>query len=404
MANPKPQPDQVLSGIRILDAGTVLAAPGMCGILADFGAEVIKVEQPETGDPVRNFPPLSDGQSLTHKVTNRNKKCITLNLSTQKGQEIFKRLVQYSDAAVLNYRTPTIKKWGLDYHDLQAVNKEIVMLHLTGYGKTGPYADRPGFARAVEAYTGLTYMTGYANKEPMPPGYAIADAMGAAYGAMSLMLALFYRQRTGKGQLVDLALSESMMRVMDHVYISYDQTGEAPKRVGSINPSIAPHDIYPTVDGEWISLPVSTENMFTRLCDALNLQHLTEDPRFRTNLDRVNHRAELDAILRPKLESLSANNILAILNRAGVAASKINSAEDFVHDAHVKERQSLIRVPDPGLGRNVLMQNVVPRLSASPGKVSWPGKALGADNQEIYGDLLGFDQFTIDSLADAGVI
>lgn len=404
MANQKTKSDQVLSGIRILDAGTVLAAPGMCGILSDFGAEVIKIEQPGTGDPVRNFPPLSEGQSLTHKVTNRNKKCITLNLSTEKGQNIFKQLVQYSDAAVLNYRTPTIKKWGLDYEDLQAVNDEIVMLHLTGYGRTGPYADRPGFARAVEAYTGLTYMTGYAEKGPMPPGYAIADAMGAAYGAMSLMLALFYRQRTGKGQLVDLALSEGMMRAMDHIYISYDQTGEAPKRVGSINPSIAPHDIYPTLDGKWISLPVSTENMFTRLCDALDLQHLTDDPRFRTNLDRVKHRAELDDVLRPRLVAFSADSILGLLNRAGVAASKVNSAEDFANDVHVKERESLIRVDDPDLGRDVLMQNVVPRLSASPGKVSWPGKALGADNQEIYGGFLGFDQITIDSLAEAGVI
>ena len=404
MANTQHEHNQVLSGIRILDAGTVLAAPGMCGILADFGAEVIKVEQPGIGDPVRNFPPLADGQSLTHKVTNRNKKCITLNLSSEKGQEIFKSLVRKSDAAVLNYRTPTIKKWGLDYEDLRAVNKELVMLHLTGYGRTGPYADRPGFARAVEAFTGLTYMTGYPDKGPMPPGYAIADAMGAAYGAMSLMLALFHRQRSGDGQLVDLALSEGMMRAMDHVYISYDQTGESPKRVGSINPSIAPHDIYPTVDGDWISLPVSTENMFTRLCEALGLQHLTEDPRFHKNLDRVKHRAELDAILRPQIESLTAQEALNLLNQAGVAASKINSAEDFVHDAHVKERESLVRVADPDLGRDVLMQNVVPRLSATPGKVSWPGKSLGADNQEIYGELLGFDQSTLSSLVDAGVI
>lgn len=395
---------QILEGTRIIDAGTVLASPGLCALLSDFGAEVIKVEQPVDGDPLRRYPPHMDGQSLTSKVTNRNKYSATLNLRDERGQDLFRSLVATADAVVLNYRLPTLRGWGLDYERLREVKSDLVMLHLTGYGRTGPYADRPGFARVAEAYVGLTYMTGYPDRSPIPAGYAVADAIGAVYGAYSLLLALFHKRATGTGQLVDLALYEAMMRVLDGVYVGYDQAGRVPEREGTINPGIAPHDIYPTADGAFISLPVSTQNMFQRLCQVIGHPDMPDDPRFATNVDRVNHRAELDELLVPFIQSRTADEFLALTNSVGIAAARINNVADFMNDAHVKERGSLTDVWDPNLNTNIQMQGVFPVLSETPGKVTWPGREPGQDNDFVYSKILGLHRNQMDDLARDGVI
>lgn len=395
---------QILQGIRIIDAGTVLASPGLCALLSDFGAEVIKVEQPVDGDPLRRYPPHVDGQSLTSKVTNRNKYSATLDLRDERGRELFRGLVATADAVVLNYRLPTLRRWGLDYDQLRAVRPDLVMLHLTGYGRTGPYADRPGFARVAEAFIGLTYMTGYPDRSPIPSGYAVADAIGAVYGAYSLLLALFHQKATGTGQLVDLALYEATMRVLDGVYVGYDQAGRIPEREGTINPGIAPHDIYPTADEAYISLPVSTQNMFVRLCEVIGHPDLPDDPRFATNVDRVAHRAELDAYVAPFIRSRTAAEFLALTNAVGIAASRINNVADFVDDPHVKERGSLTAVPDPNLDRDILMQAVFPLLSETPGAISWPGREPGQDNEYVYRRLLGLAPDRLDALSRDGVI
>lgn len=395
---------QVLDGVRILDAGTVLAAPGASSLLADFGAEVIKVEQPGSGDPVRRYPPHAEGQSLTSKVTNRNKSSVTLNLGDERGRDIFRELARISDVVVMNYRPPTLKKWSLDYEDLLEVRPDLIMLHLTGYGRTGPYSDRPGFARVAEAYVGLTYMTGYPDRAPVPAGYAVADALGGVYGAFSVMLALYHRKLIGEGQLIDLSLYEGMMRVMDGLYIGYDVAGRIPERVGTINPGIAPHDIYPLGDGTWVSLPMSTQNMFTRLCAVLGVPEVADDPRFATNVDRVAHREALDDLLRPRLAELSSEEFLSSANSAGVATSRINNVADFVEDEHVHDRGSLVRVWDANLQRDVLMQSVFPVLSKSPGAIRWPGHEPGQDNDYVLKDVLGLSDETCLELRNAGVI
>lgn len=394
----------VLDGVRILDAGTVLASPGAAGLLADFGAEVIKIEQPGSGDPVRRYPPHADGQSLTSKVTNRGKSSVTLNLGDERGRDIFRELVKVSDVVVMNYRPSTLRKWSLDYEDLAELRPDVVMLHMTGYGRTGPYSDRPGFARVAEAYVGLTYMTGYPDRAPVPAGYAVADALGGVYGAFSVMLALYHRRMTGAGQLIDLSLYEGMMRVMDGLYIGYDVAGRIPERVGTINPGIAPHDIYPLGDGTWVSLPMSTQNMFTRLCAVLGVPEVADDPRFATNLERVEHREALDALLRPRLAELKAEDFLAAANSAGVATSRINNVADFVADEHVRERGSLVRIWDENLGREVLMQSVFPILSKSPGAIRWPGREPGQDNEYVLKELLSISDETFVELQVAGVI
>lgn len=395
---------QILEGTRIIDAGTVLASPGLCALLSDFGAEVIKVEQPGDGDPLRRYPPHVDGQSLTSKVTNRNKYSATLNLRDERGRDLFRRLAATADAVVLNYRLPTLRRWGLDYEQLRELKSDLVMLHLTGYGRTGPYADRPGFARVAEAYVGLTYMTGHPDRSPIPAGYAVADAIGAVYGAYSLLLALFHRRATGTGQLVDLALYEATMRVLDGLYVGYDQAGRVPERVGTINPAIAPHDIYPTADGAFISLPVSTQNMFVRLCEVIGRPDLPEDPRFATNVDRVEHRAELDELVAPFIRSRTADDFLALSNAVGIAAARINSVVDFMNDPHVKERESLAEIWDPNLEKNIRMQGVFPLLSETPGKITWPGREPGQDNEYVYRRVLGLEPAELDDLASAGVI
>lgn len=394
----------VLSGIRVIDAGTVLAAPGVSSLLADFGAEVIKLEQPGVGDPLRSYNPQVEGQSLASKVTNRGKYSATLNLRAPEGQSIFKSLAAQADVVVVNYRTSTLEKWGLGYEALAAENPALVLLHVTGYGRTGPFADRPGFARAVEAYIGLTNMTGYADRAPVPTGYAVADAMGAVFGAYSVMLALHDRHRTGQGQLVDLALAEAMMRVMDGVYVSYDQTGQQPERSGTTNPNIAPHDIYPTHDGAFVSMPTSTQNMFIRLCKMLDIEDALNDPRFLTNGDRVHHRSELDELIRPRLYKLTGDELIARADEHGVAAARINQVSDLVADKHVQERESLIRVRDDNLGRDILMQNVVPRLSRTPGQIRWPGHEAGQDNEFVYRKVLGMSQEELDELVAQGVV
>lgn len=382
-------PEQILEGVRIVDAGTLLAAPGAAALLGDFGAEVIKIEQPGSGDPLRQLPPFAEGQNLTSKVTNRNKYSCTLDLGRARGRELFLRLIAASDAVVTNFRPPTLRRWDIDYDALTAVNPQLVMLHLSGFGRTGPYADRPAFARVVEAYTGLTYMTGHRDRPPLPSGYPIADALGTAFGAFSLMLALYHKRVTGQGQLVDLSLYEALAKSLDHVYIGYDQTGEIAERAGSVNPVAAPHDVYCFGDGTYVQLPVTTQNMFDRLCGILEHPELAEDPRFRTNADRVANRAALDAILVPLFKTMDSGTFLKAARAAGIAANRINNARDFVADAHVRERGTIAAVHDTNLGRDLLFQGVFPKLSKTPGRIDWPGHELGQDNTYVYEHLLG---------------
>ncbi|MEU6573664.1 CaiB/BaiF CoA-transferase family protein [Streptomyces sp. NPDC046805] len=394
----------VLDGVRIIDAGTVLAVPAMAGILSDFGADVIKIEHPVAGDPGRRYPPhSSEGQCLTSKVTNRNKRCLGLDLSRPEGRDVLLDLVADADAIILNYRLSTLKKWGIDYDDLTAVNPEIVVLHLTGFGRTGPYADRPAFSRIVEAYSGLTYATGDAAGRPMPVGAPIADHVASVYGAFSLMLALYHKRRTGRGQLIDLSLAESLIRVLDGFYVGYRETGYVPERSGTANPVIAPHDTYRFADGSWVQVPCSTQNMFERLCSILGADHLVKDPRFRTNSERVLNRDELDDELVPRLAAMPSDRFLSLAEEAGIAAARVNSAADLATDQHAVERGILEEVFDPNLHRDLLMQAVVPRLSVSPGAIRWAGRELGQDTDSVLGDL-GYSTGRIDELRDSGVI
>lgn len=394
----------VLDGLRIIDAGTVLAVPAMTGILSDFGAEVIKIEHPVTGDPVRRYPPHSaEGHGLTGKVTNRNKHCLGLDLSQPEGRAVLLDLVTEVDAITLNYRLPTLKKWGIDYDDLVAANPEIIVLHMTGFGRTGPYADRPAFSRIIEAYSGLTYATGDPSGRPIPVGAPMADHVAGVYGALSLMLALFHKQRTGRGQLIDLSLAESLIRVLDGFYVGHRETGYVPERSGTANPVIAPHDTYQFADGVWVQVPCSTQRMFERLCTLLDASHLVDDPRFETNGDRVVNRTSLDEELVPRMAALPSDRFLSLALDAGIAAARVNSVADLMADDHAVARGILQEVYDANLGREIVMQSPVPRLSETPGVVRWPGHELGQDTDQVL-TWIGYSADRIAELRDRGVI
>jgi len=388
----------ILEGIRVIDASTVLAAPLIANLLGDFGAEVIKIEQPGKGDQTRNF-----GEG-TWKVTNRNKKTITLDFSQDKGVELYYQLVSKADVVVTNFRPGTLKKWKIDYPDLVKIKENLVMIHLSAFGRNGPYSEKPGFARVAESFSGLTYMTGYPDRKPIFSGYPIADAMGGVYGAFSVMLALYHFKQSGEGQLVDLSLYEPLIRVMENYITDYDMEGKIPERIGTYNPVVAPNDLYDTKDHKWIVIPASTQNIFERLMNAIGHPELVEDPRFLTNQLRVRNRDALDEYIIAFFSEHTFENSRDILEKHKVAYSSVNSVADLFHDPHVQERENIISVFDYGLNMEIKMQGIVPKFSKTPGQVKWAGAPLGWNNNEIYKGLLNLSDEDINELKQLGVI
>jgi formyl-CoA transferase len=392
-----------LSGIRVLDASTMLAAPYTAGLLADFGADVIKVEDCGDGDPMRGLSHREDGQSLLSKVTNRNKRSVALNLRSEAGRDLFRQLASKVDVVSTNFRMSTLEKWGLTYEKLSATHPELVMYHLSAYGRSGPRRDDPGFARVAEAHSGLTYASGEPDGPPLFSGYAIADGVGGVHGAFAVVLALYEAQRTGQGQLVELSLSGAMLRLLEGLVVSYDATGVSPERTGNRN-NVAPNGIYQTADGRWIVIPVTSPNMWTRFCAALGLDKLIDDPRFRSNNDRVQRRQELDEIIVPEFESRTFDSLYELLRRAGVAVGPVNSMEDLFDDAASWEQEALIRVSDARLGRGVAMPGIFPQLSATPGGVHAVGPEPGEHTAEVLDELLGISSEETESMVKTGAV
>ncbi len=390
--------NNILRGIRVIDASTVLAAPLIANLLGDFGAEVIKIEQPGKGDQTRSF-----GEG-TWKVTNRNKKAITLDFNKEKGVQLYYQLVSKADVVITNFRPGTLKKWKIDYSDLVKIKENLVMIHFSAFGRNGPYAEKPGFARVAESFSGLTYMTGYPDRKPMFSGYPIADAMGGVYGAFSVMLALYHYKQTGEGQLVDLSLYEPLVRVMENYIADYDLEGKIPERQGTHNPVVAPNDLYDTKDHKWMVIPASTQNMFERLMIVIGHPELVRDPRFLTNQLRVRNRDQLDEYILSFFSEHTFEQLRDLLEKHEVAYSPVNSVADLIHDPHVQERENIISVIDYGLNKEIKMQGIVPKFSKTPGQVNWAGAPLGWHNTEIYKGLLDLSDEEFNELKRHGVI
>jgi crotonobetainyl-CoA:carnitine CoA-transferase CaiB-like acyl-CoA transferase len=396
-----------LDGIRVLDIATVIAAPFAATLLADYGAEVVKAELPGAGDPVRQFPPFKDGRSLWWKVTNRNKRFVTLDLGKPEGQALLLRMLPQFDVLIENFRPGTLDRWNLSRDTLWAANPRLTILRVTGFGQDGPYAHRPGFARLFEAMGGLAYLTGEADGPPLHPAYPIGDAIGGLFGALGVVTALCRRFRDGpvvaQGEEIDLSLTEATFRILDKVAIEYDQLGTSPQRIGSANPYSAPSEMFRTRDGHWVSLAGSTDRIFAANARAIGRADLAADPRFAGNRERIAHAAELNGIFATWIAEHELATVMDAFTVAGGTIAPVYSAEQIAADPQMRARDAIVTAPDEDFGE-VRMQSVVPRFTRNPGTVTHAAGSLGRDNGAVYGALAGLDDAEIRVLADRGVI
>lgn len=393
-----------LAGLRILDVGTRIAAPFAATLLADFGAEVIKVELPGSGDFMRSIGPFVDGYSLFWAVEARNKKSITLDLRKPRGQELFKRLVPLADAVVENFQPGTLESWGLGYDVLERLNPKIVLTRTTVYGQDGPYRDRPGLDRNGIAHGGLLYITGYPDRPPVRPGIVISDYVTGIFNALAIMMALYERDHaSGRGQWVDLALYESIFRLLEHTAASYDRLGVVRSREGNRLKNSAPLDNWEAKDGETISIVAAGDGLFPRLARAMGREDLLADARFATLADRARHGEELNAIVAAWCREHTAEEIETILVAADVPVARAFSIRDIFADPHYRARGDIVEVDDPEIGP-VKMQGVYPRFSRTPGAVRRGAPRLGEHDEEIYRGLLGLGAEEVDELRREGVI
>jgi crotonobetainyl-CoA:carnitine CoA-transferase CaiB-like acyl-CoA transferase len=393
-----------LLGIRILDLATIIAGPMAATLMADFGAEVLKVEMPERGDALRALRPQKEGVSLWSKVVNRNKKGITLDLRTPEGVDIVKRLITECDVLIENYRPGTIERWGLGPDVLWAINPKLTILRVSAFGQSGPYASRPGFARIADAMSGFLSLCGEEDK-PMHVGYPIADSVTGLFGAFGLLAALIERKANpdAPGQVVSVSLFESMFRILDFLPIEYDQLGVVRKRAGNRNPYAAPGNCYQTRDKLWCTLAASTQTMFERLTDALGIPELKNEARFATNTDRIQHGDVLDQLIREWFAQHDADEACKIMEKHQVTATRMLSIEDLFKDPQVLANDMIIQVEDHELGI-VQMQGVTPNFSRTPGKVHNAGPSIGEHNEEIYAQRLGLSSDEISNLEAKKII
>ncbi|MDQ2928059.1 MAG: CoA transferase [Pseudomonadota bacterium] len=393
-----------LAGISIVDLSTVVAGPFASALLGDYGADVIKVEMPGSGDALRALPPHRDGVPLWWKVTNRNKKGVTLDLRRAEAQEPLARLVAKADAMVENFRPGTLDRWGITRKWLHDINPRLSILRVTGFGQTGPYRNRPGFARVFEAMSGFTQICGEEEGAPLHLGYPISDAVGGLFGALGLLAALHHKvtERDSPGQEIDCSVTEAMLRVLEFLPIEYDQLGIVRTRSGNRSQYAAPGNVYRTRDGKFASIAASTQSIFERLCAALGLGALLADSRFADNPARVVHQSLLDEQVGAAVAALTMQDLRALFEDHEVGFSPIQDIADVFVDPQLVARQAIVTVADSELG-DVRMQNVVPRFSATPGEVRHAGPALGEHNDEVWRSV-GFTATEIAALRDKGII
>jgi len=394
-----------LQGLRVLDAGTMIAGPLAATHLADFGAEVLKIEQPRIGDALRHWAPMKDGRSLWWKVIARNKRLITLTLSHPDGQALFRRLVADADIVIENYRPGTFERWGLGYAELAKVNPRVVLVRVSGFGQTGPYAHRGGYGTVAEAFSGIPSFTGFPDRPPTLPGFPMADSVAATFAAMSAMFAIYRRDQggAGVGQEIDVSLYEPLFRLAEAQVIGFDQLGIVKRRQGNRLAEDSPRNTYETADGRWIGISASSQRTFERLCDAMDLPQMIHDPRYASNALRCEHADALDAIMIDWFKTRTCDQIMRLFDAAHVVAGPVLTIADIAQDPHYAARGNIVSVPDDDFGE-VRMQGVVPRFIETPGEVRHAGRALGADNRAIWLDKIGLDEAELTRLTEAGVI
>jgi formyl-CoA transferase len=384
--------------------GTLIAGP-FCGqILGDFGAEVIKIEDPRAGDPMRQWGrSLPKGLSPWWPVIARNKKSVTLNLRTPEGQDLARAVIAKADVVIENFRPGALEKWGLGYESLSALNPRLIMARISGFGQTGPYSQRAGFGLIGEAMGGLREVTGEPDRPPSRAGISIGDSLTGMHAAMGVMMAVHARHRTGRGQLVDAALYESVFAVMENLVTEYDLTGYMRERSGPILPGLAPSNVYPCADGQMILIGANGDGVFARLTEAMGQPELKSDPRYVDHPSRGENQHEIDALVAAWTLTKPLDELLALMETHGVPASRLYRAPEMLADPQFAAREAIVEIDHPVFGR-VKMQNVFPKLSDTPGAVRWVGPTLGEHTEAVLRERVGCAAEQIRALREKGVI
>jgi len=382
-----------LEGVRVIEMGSLIAGPYAGALFAQFGADVIKIEPPTIGDPLRKWRKMDGDTSLWWYSQSRNKQSLTLNLKDPDAQEVLKRLVSEADVLIENFRPGTLEKWNLGWDALSKVNPRLVMLRVSGYGQSGPQAGKPGFAAIAEAIGGLRYLIGYPDRAPVRTGVSIGDTLASLYGVIGSLMALRHAEATGEGQVVDVSLVESVLAVTESLIPEYGADGTIRERTGSSLPGIAPSNTYTTRDGRYLVLAANGDSIFNRLMHAIGRPDIADDPQFKHNDGRAKASDELDTILGAWSASVSLTEALDILEAAEVPASGINSVAEVVEDEQIQARGSIERYALES-GLNLCMPAAVPKLTKTPGGTRWLGPKLGEHNESIL-ESLGLDPITI---------
>src|ERR687892_357072 len=395
-----------LEGVRVVEMGSLLAGP-FCGqLLADFGAEVIKIELPDKGDPMRVWGRhRKEGRTLWWPIIARSKKSVTINLREREGQDLARRLISGGDIVVENFRPGTLEKWGLGYEALSKINPGLVMVRVSGYGQTGPYKDQAGFGSIGEAMGGIRHVTGYPDRPPPRVGISLGDSLAATFGALGAVTALYNReaQGGGRGQVVDVGIYEAVLALMESTIPEYALAGHIRGRTGAILPFVAPSNTYPTGDGDYVVIGANADTVFGRFATAVGHPEWAEGERYATHHARGENQEELDDLISDWTGRRNAEEVLEIMKEAGVPAGKLFTAEDMLSDEQYAARQNIVTVEDPEIGP-FPMQNVVPRLSETPGKVRWTGPKLGQHNDEVFKEVLGMTEENLDRLRERGIV
>ena len=397
-------PEGALKGLRVIEMGQLIAGP-FCGqLMADFGAEVIKLEPPGKGDPMREWGhEKPEGVSLWWSVIARGKQSVEIDARQPEGQALIRDLVAASDVLIENFRPGTMEKWGLGYDALAAVNPRLVMIRVSGYGQTGPYAHKAGFGAIGEAMGGLRHVVGDPRTPPSRMGISIGDTLAATFACLGGMMALHARTRTGRGQVVDSAIYEAVLAVMESLVTEYAYSGYVRERTGATLPRIAPSNVYPTRDGAYVLIAANQDNVFRRLTAAMGRPELADDPRYATHDARGERQAELDALIAAWTLGQDRVALGALLDEAGVPRGDIYRGAEMLEDAHFTARDTIARVMHPKLGE-LRMQNVAPRLSDTPGRIRGAGPELGEHNDAVLRGVLGLDAVRLAELQAARVI
>lgn len=394
-----------LHGIRVLELGSFIAGPYAGQLLADLGADVIKIESPKGGDPMRTWGTVTvQGQSLWWPVLARNKRSLSLDLHHSEAQDLVRQLASEADVLLENFKPGVLEHWNLDPEQLRATYPKLVVARVSGFGQTGPYSSRAGFGSVAEAMGGLRNLVGFPDREPPRVGISIADTLAGMFAAMGVISALYQRDvHSGRGQTVDVALTEAVLAVLESVVSEYSVTGQVRQRTGSILPKLAPSNLYPTQDNSWVLIGANADKLFRGLAKAMERPELAQDERYASHIARGEHQLELDLLIANWTRTLPRAEILRRMEEHGIPAGPLYDAADIVADPHFQARGAVVQVETPNLG-TLSMSGVMPRLSETPGEIRWTGPRLGQHNIEILQGLLNLDQEQLSRLQAAGII